>query len=275
MKFQEYFHGKCCVVTGAASGIGFALTEELLRAGAVVFMADRNEKFLSSAVEQLKDYSKVIHPVIVDVTNQEQVQKLIEDAASIHGSIDFLFNNAGIGASGPIEEATLEYWRRIVDINMWGVIYGIHAALPIMRRQHSGHIITTSSIAGLMPFPYQSLYCTTKYAVAGLSESLRHELRDENIRFSVVCPGEVATRIWGTPIIGESRDVKPPENAISAEEAANTILEGIVKNVGIITLPERSYKLWRDYWSSPESYEDFMQEMAKQRREAKPWSALD
>lgn len=274
MEFREHFQGKCCVVTGAASGIGFAVSEALLKAGAVVFMADYNEKLLSSAVEQLSMYGDAIHQVLVDVTIQEQVQKLVEDAASIQGSIDYLFNNAGIGGTGPIEGATLEQWRRIVDVNLWSVIYGTHAALPIMRRQHSGHIITTSSIAGLMPFPFQALYCTTKYAVAGLSESLRHELKEENIRFSVVCPGEVATRIWGTPIIGESIDVKPPDSAIPAEEAAQTILEGIINNEGIIALPESSKLLWKQYWNSPETFDDFMQDMARERREKKPWAKV-
>lgn len=275
MQYNDHFKGKCCVVTGAASGIGLALTEELLKAGAVVFMADFNEKLLSEASDKLKTYGKSIHTVTVDVTNQEQVQKLIESAASTHGGIDFLFNNAGIGATGLIEDVTMEQWRRIIDVNLWGVIYGIMAALPIMRKQHSGHIITTSSIAGLMPFPLQALYCTTKYAVVGMSESLRHELKSEDIRFSVVCPGEVATRIWGTPIIGEAREVKPPENSITAEEAATTILKGIVDNTGIITLPERSRILWRQYWNSPESFEDFMQDMANQRKESKPWKALN
>jgi NADP-dependent 3-hydroxy acid dehydrogenase YdfG len=273
MNFKDHFDGKCCVVTGAASGIGYAVAEELLKAGAVVYMADRNEKMLASSAETLGEFGKAI-PVTVDVTSEDQVKKLIEDAAAEQGSLDFLFNNAGIGTNNPIEDATMEHWRRVIDVNLWSVIYGIHAALPIMRLQKSGHIITTSSIAGLMPFPYQSLYCTTKFAVAGLSESLRHELRDEDIRFSVVCPGEVATRIWGTPIMGEAVEVEPPKNSISAEEAAITILEGIMENKGFIVLPEASNQLWRSYWSDPIAYDDFMLEMSRQRREAKIWDTV-
>jgi len=152
MHFEEHFLGKGCVVTGAASGIGFAVSEALLQAGATVFMADRNADWLASAVEKLSAHSERARPVTVDVTNFEQVQRLIDDAASIHGSIDFLFNNAGIGGTMPIADVTLEYWHRMIDLNLWGVIHGIHAALPLMRRQGSGHIVNTSSIAGLIPF---------------------------------------------------------------------------------------------------------------------------
>jgi len=188
MQVQEYFCDKGCVVTGAASGIGFAVSEALLQAGAVVFMADRDTKMLTSSAEQLGTYAGRVHSMTIDVTSQEQVQQMVEEAVARHGRLDFLFNNAGIGGTMPIGDATLEHWRRIIDLNLWGVIYGIHASLPIMRRQGSGHIINTASAAGLIPFPYQALYCTTKYAVAGLSESLRFELGDEGIHFSVVCP---------------------------------------------------------------------------------------
>ena len=103
MQVEEYFRGKGCVVTGAASGIGFALTEALLQAGAVVFMADRDAQTLAAAVEQLSAYAGRVHSMSVDVTNQEQVQHMVEDAAARHGRLDVLFNNAGIGGTAPIE----------------------------------------------------------------------------------------------------------------------------------------------------------------------------
>jgi NAD(P)-dependent dehydrogenase (short-subunit alcohol dehydrogenase family) len=270
MKADEYFKGKGCVVTGAASGIGYAVSEELLKAGAVVFMADRDTKTLASAVGQLSAHEGRVHSMDVDVTKEEQVRKMVEDAASQQGRLDVLFNNAGIGGTMAIEQATMEHWRRIIDINLWGVIYGIHYTLPIMRRQGAGHIVTTSSIAGLMPLPFQALYCASKYAVTGLSESLRFELADEGIRFSVICPSEVVSRIWGTPILGERVEVKPPASALPAEDAAKTILAGVANNEGIIALPDSARQIWRDYWSSPEDTEGFMRDMARQRRAAIP-----
>jgi NAD(P)-dependent dehydrogenase (short-subunit alcohol dehydrogenase family) len=266
MQVEDYFRGKGCVVTGAASGIGFAVSEALLQVGAVVFLADRDTKTLESAVEQLGAHAGRVHSASVDVTNQKQVQQSVQDAASRHGRIDFLFNNAGIGGSMQIGDATLEHWRRLIDLNLWGVIYGIHAALPIMRRQGGGHIVNTASIAGLLPFPYQALYCATKYALVGLSESLRYELGDEGIHVSVVCPGNVVSRIFGTPIIGERKEVKAPDDAIPAEEAAQTILAGVANKEGIIALPELARHLWRQYWSSPEAAESLLWDMARQRR---------
>jgi len=268
MQVAEYFRGKGCVVTGAASGIGFAVTEALLQTGAVVFMADRDTQTLASAVEQLSTYAGRVHPMSVDVTNQEQVQHMAADAAARHGRLDVLFNNAGIGGTIQISEVTLEHWRRIIDINLWGVIYGIHAALPIMRRQGGGHIVNTASIAGLIPVPFQALYCATKYAVVGLSESLRFELEDEGIHVSVVCPANVASRIFGTPILGERTETKPPADAIPAAEAAKTILAGVANQEGIIALPESARSLWRQYWSDPEATESILKDMARQRRSA-------
>lgn len=266
MQIGEQFRGKGCVVTGGASGIGFAISEALLQAGAVVVLADRDTKTLASAVEQLGAYADRVHSANVDVTNREQVDTLIRDAASRHGRLDYLFNNAGVGCTMMIRDATLEHWHRLIDVNIWGVIHGIHAALPIMRRQGGGHIINTASIAGLIPFPFQALYCATKYAVVGMSESLRFELADEGIHLSVVCPSDVATRIYGTPIIGERREVKPPANAIPAEEAARLILAGVAKQEGIIVLPESARELWLQYQTSPEASEKFLRDMARQRR---------
>jgi NAD(P)-dependent dehydrogenase (short-subunit alcohol dehydrogenase family) len=274
MPVEEYFHNKSCVVTGAASGIGFALTEALLQADAVVLMADRDTKMLASAVEQLSSYVGRVHSMSVDVTDQKQVQHMVEDAVSHHGRLDILFNNAGIGGTLPFGDVTLEHWRRIIDLNLWGVIYGIHFALPIMRQQGGGHIVTTSSLAGLLPIPFQAIYCTTKYAVVGLSESLRFELQDEGIHFSVACPASVVSRIWGTPVIGERVEQKPPAEAIPAAEAAKTILAGVANQEGIIVLPESARSLWRQYCSDPEAAESILLDIARQRRssfQSKGW----
>ena len=268
MTDAQHFGGKVCVVTGAASGIGFAVSQALLGAGATVVLADRDADRLRSAVDRLSGHNGRVHSVPVDVTSQPQVQELVAGAASRHGSLDFLFNNAGVGGTLPIVEATLEHWRRIVDLNLWGVIYGVHAALPVMRRQGSGHIVNTASLAGLVPFPYQSLYCTTKYGVVGMSECLRYELAADGIKVSVVCPGNVVSRIFSTTIMGEVLDTKPPEDAIAAEDAARIILAGVANGQGIIAFPDKPRELWRLYASSPEKVEDYLKGLADQRRAA-------
>jgi NAD(P)-dependent dehydrogenase (short-subunit alcohol dehydrogenase family) len=183
---------------------------------------------------------------------------LIQDAASRHGRLDFLFNNAGIGYGGFIWGMTPETWGRIIDINLGGVIYGIDAALPIMREQGGGHIVNTASILGLLPGIYEAIYSTTKHAVVGLSEPLRFEQEDQGKRVSVVCPGAVATGIFpegGTP-----------PDAISSSEAAQIILAGVENNEGIIVLPEKMRQTWRDYWAPPEAFEGFFKEMISEKR---------
>ncbi|BBX18859.1 short-chain dehydrogenase [Mycolicibacterium duvalii] len=264
----NYFRGKVSVVTGAASGIGQAIAEALLDHGAIVVLTDFDADRLAAVAEGLGMHDGRVHAAVVDVTDQHQVQVTVEHAAEEHGSLDFLFNNAGVGATMPIGAATLEHWRRIVDLNLWGVIYGVHAAVPIMARQGSGHIVNTASLAGLVPFPYQSLYCTTKYGVVGLSESLRYELAADGIRVSVVCPGNVISRIFGTPVIGQPFEAEPPEDSIPAEEAARLILAGVAAGDGIIAFPEKPRDLWRLYASDPDRAERYLQEVARQRRAA-------
>jgi NAD(P)-dependent dehydrogenase (short-subunit alcohol dehydrogenase family) len=265
---SEHFDGRVCVVTGAASGIGFAVSAALLDAGAVVVLADRDADRLASAAGELAAHVGQVDSIPIDVTDAQQVQHVIDDTVSRRGSLDFLFNNAGVGGTLPIADATLQHWRRIVELNLWGVIHGVHAALPVMRRQGSGHIVNTASLAGLVPFPYQSLYCTTKYGVVGMSECLRYELAADNIRVSVVCPGNVVSRIFGTPILGEAVDATPPEDAIPAEEAARIILDGVAEGEGIIAFPDGPKQLWRQYWASPETVEGYLQALAGQRRSA-------
>jgi len=265
---SEHFDGKVCVVTGAASGIGRAVSAALLAAGAAVVLADRDTDRLAAAVAELPGHDGRVDSATVDVTDARQVQNLIDDTVARRGALDYLFNNAGVGGTLPIGDATLEHWRRIIDLNLWGVIHGVHAALPVMRRQGSGHIVNTASLAGLVPFPYQSLYCTTKYGVVGMSECLRHELAADNIRVSVVCPGNVVSRIFGTPIIGEAVEAEAPQDAIPAEEAARIILDGVAGAKGIIAFPDGPKQLWRQYWASPETVEGYLQSLASQRRAA-------
>jgi len=173
---------------------------------------------------------------------------------------------------GPVRQAfpVLGLWReRLIKDDRTGVIYGVHAAIPIMRKQGGGHIVNTASVAGVVPLPFQALYCTTKYAVVGMSESLRFELADENIHLSVVCPGDVATRIFEAGLQGEQLEGKPPDDAIPAPEAARTILEGVAKKEGIIVvLPEAMRQLWNQWRASPESCEELLLALARGRRSA-------
>ncbi len=259
----ETFRDKGCVVTGASSGIGFAVSEALLASGAEVFMADINEKGLASAAEKLAVYGGRVGKATVDVSKEDQVRGLIENAAAKHGRLDFVFNNAGVGWGGAFEDATMETWRRLLDINLWSVIYGVHYAVPIMKRQGAGHIVNTSSIGGLEPLPFESLYCTAKYAIMGLSQTLRFELADAGVRVTAVCPGPVATAIFG---IEEAQALKEIPGAVTPSEAALTILAGVARNDAIIVFPESTKAIWRKYRSAPGAMEIYFLDFARERR---------
>ncbi len=263
----DYYKEKICIVTGANSGIGYALSEELLKRGAVVYMAGRNPEKIQKATEKLSKYSHRIHEIIMDVTIQKQVQKAIEEVAEEAGRLDFLFNNAGVGGTLQYEKATLDDWKTIIDVNLWSVIYGVHAAVPIMLKQGSGHIINTSSVAGIVPMPFQALYSLTKFGVTGLTESLRYEYAEKGLHFSTVCPANIATPIFKKSIDGTVYDhIKIPDDAIPPKIAAELILNKLVEKQGIIFVPEELEQFWQGYVFK--KLEDHLLTMAHERRES-------
>lgn len=196
---MKTFRDKIAIITGAASGIGLGLASELSKRGAVVIVVDIDEERLDKAS---RDCIIGIHEKrVVDVIDFDSVKSLFAEIHEKYGRIDFLFNNAGIGGTLPFEDATLAHWNRIINLNVYGVINGVTAIYPLMKQQEFGHIINTSSISGLIPFPGQTLYNTTKFAITGLSLTLEKELRKNNINISIVCPGMVRTRIFINPLL--------------------------------------------------------------------------
>jgi short-subunit dehydrogenase len=165
---------------------------------------------------------------------------MVKRIVTRHGRLDYLFNNAGVGGTLDVRRATLVHWQRIVNLNLMGTVHGVHAAYPLMVEQRSGHIVNTASISGLVPWPGQTLYNTTKYAVVGLSHTLRTEAARYGVRVSVVCPGPVQSRIWNTPIVGNRTAGAAPSHAIPGEEAAAMIWRGVQANKAIITFPRQS-----------------------------------
>ncbi|HOT94506.1 MAG TPA: SDR family oxidoreductase [Methanoregulaceae archaeon] len=270
MKENDYYQEKTCIVTGGNSGIGYALCEELLRRGANVYMAGRDPSKVAAAARALGDHGERLRTLIVDVTKQDQVQRAIEGAAGEAGRLDLLFNNAGIGGTIQYEKATLEDWKTIIDTNVWSVIYGVHAAVPIMLRQGAGHIVNTSSIAGIVPPPMQALYSLTKFGVTGLTECLRYEYAEKGIRFSTICPANIATPIFKKSIDGTVHEqLGIPDDAYPVEKAVNEILDKVAAGAGIIVVPEKPWtSMWRKYWAGDPEIEEFLLKMAHDRRES-------
>ncbi len=187
------YDGAVAIVTGAASGIGRALSEELARRGASVILADL-EGEANEAVGGIPCASgRSASACTLDVTDFESVRRLVQRVAAEHGRLDFIFNNAGIAVGGELRDHTIEAWNRVIDVNLRGVIHGIQAAYPLMLRQGFGHIVNTASMQGLMPSPLTASYSTTKHALVGLSKALRVEAAGAGVRASVLCPGVVRT----------------------------------------------------------------------------------
>ncbi len=190
---MDIFRDKVAIVTGGASGIGHMLCQELCRLGALVVVADVDSRGAEEVASAILKAGGRARAAFLDVSRVESVRGLVDEILSEHGRLDYMFNNAGIAIVGELRDMSLEHWQRIIDVNLWGVIYGTTAAYSIMARQGSGHIINTASLAGLIGYPASTAYAATKSAVIGLSTSLRAEAAGLGVKVSVVCPGYVQT----------------------------------------------------------------------------------
>ena len=257
---------KVAIVTGGGSGIGAALCHQLVARGAHVVVADLDEPAAISVAKELdaRGTGKA-EPARLDVRDAAAVQALVDDAITRHGRLDAIFNNAGIGMGGDIRELSLAHWERTLDVNLRGVIHGVHAAYPRMSEQGFGHIVNTASMTGLIPTPGLTPYATTKWAVVGLSLSLRYEAAGKGVRVTVVCPGGVDTPILdkGTP---NDLPPVPSADATDAREAirkasggrlyapqdmARDILRGVARNDAIVVAPTSARLLWLGARISP------------------------
>lgn len=182
------------MVTGAASGIGRALAVALERAGAHLALVDVNEQELAVTRELVGQAARVtLHRV--DVSDESAMHRLADDVLAAHGHVELLVNNAGVAVVGTFEEQPTAEMRWLMGINFWGVVYGCKAFLPHLLRAEEGHIVNVSSIFGIVGTPMHSSYCASKFAVRGLSESLRAELASSAVGVTSVHPGGIATNI--------------------------------------------------------------------------------
>ena len=185
--------GKIVVITGASSGLGEATARHLSELGAVVVLGARRIDRIRALAQELAGSEGKAIAVQTDVTQSEQVKKLVEAAVEKYGRIDVMINNAGLMPHSPLERLKIADWDRMIDVNIKGVLYGIAAALPYMQQQKSGHFINVSSVAGHKVRPGSAVYAATKHAVLALSEGLRQEVKPYNIRTTVISPGAIAT----------------------------------------------------------------------------------
>lgn len=193
---MKELNGKVAVVTGAASGIGFAMTERFVAEGMQVVMADVEEEVLAESASQLEAAGADVLGVLCDVSDPEAVQDLASQTLSAYGGVHVVCNNAGVGPGGLMLETTAEEWEWIVGVNVMGVAHGVITFGPILAEAGEGHIVNTASEAGLVTNSALGMYCATKHAVVGLSESLWRELHPMGVGVSCLCPNLVNTRIF-------------------------------------------------------------------------------
>ncbi|MDA8050446.1 MAG: SDR family oxidoreductase [Rhodospirillales bacterium] len=223
----EGIKNKVVVITGASSGLGEATARHLARHSAKLVLGARRLDRLRALAAELSLGNDAA--VETDVSQCDQVKRLVDQAVRSHGRIDVMINNAGLMPQAPLERLRIDEWDRMIDVNIKGVLYGIAAALPYMQQQKSGHFINVSSVAGHKIGPGLAVYAATKHAVRALSEGLRQEVKPYNIRTTVISPGAVATelpRSTTEPDTAE-RVRKAYEIAIPADSFARAVVFAI------------------------------------------------
>ena len=187
--------GKVALVTGASSGIGEATALALARTGARVAIAARRRDRLDGVAVRIADLRAESLVLEADVARPEEAESIVSRTVERWGQLDILVNNAGLMLLSPIDRARVEDWRRMLDLNVLGLMVTTRAALPQMRRQKDGHVVNISSTAGRVANPDASVYAATKFGVGAFSEALRREVYKDNIRVTVIEPGAVATEL--------------------------------------------------------------------------------
>lgn len=183
------------VVTGAGSGLGKAFAKELARRGAIVVASDLRLQSARSTADEIAAQGGEAHALACDVTKANDVQRLAEESATLVGDVDLVINNAGIGAGGDVGVTTLADWHKVIDVNLWGVIYGCHAFVPAMRARGAGHVVNVASMAAIASAPGMAPYNVTKAGVVALSETLAAEVRKDGVGVTVLCPSFFPTNI--------------------------------------------------------------------------------
>jgi len=207
---QSSFVGRLVLVTGAGSGIGRSTALAFAAAGADVISADIDETGASATAHRARELGVSASAYAVDVADGAAVRKLADDVRIEHGVPDIVMANAGIGMAGGFLDTDEDDWRRVLDVNLWGVIHTLRAFAPLLvDRGQGGHLVVTASMAAYCPWPSFSAYATTKAAVLSLSQSLRTELAPHDIGVSAICPGMIATNIINnTRFVGQDADTE-------------------------------------------------------------------
>jgi NAD(P)-dependent dehydrogenase (short-subunit alcohol dehydrogenase family) len=256
---MENLEGKVAFITGGASGIGLGIAKACVNAGMKVVISDIRQDHLDEAVELFQQVGrqKSVHAIRLDVTDRDALAQAANETERVFGNIHLLVNNAGVGILGPVKQAKFGDWDWGLGVLLGGVVNGIQIFLPrLLKHGEGGHIVNTSSMAGVLPLPGSSIYCTAKGAVVALSEALRGELAADNIGVSAFCPGPVSTNIReagrtrpekyrkdsGYAQLEKQLQQRPNSpNWMSIEECGERVLRGI-RNNDLYIFTHREFK---------------------------------
>jgi len=225
---NKTFSGKVALVTGGTSGIGKTTAIEFARAGAKVVLTGRREKEGAQVVAEIKKLGGEAAFVRADVAKDADVKRMVDFTVDKFGRLDIAFNNAGVEWKGSLDQATEAEYRRIFDINVWGVLNSMRHEIPVMLKNGGGAIVNTSSVAGHVGLGQVSVYNASKHAVEGLTKSVALEFAKQNIRINAIAPGVIATEMWDRFAGDELRDqvasIIPVARIGASEEIAAAVL---------------------------------------------------
>jgi NAD(P)-dependent dehydrogenase (short-subunit alcohol dehydrogenase family) len=255
------YRDKVAVVTGGASGIGYAVASRAAAEGMSVVLADVDTERLGQAAASLRDRGRgaSVHPMWVDVADRESVQELAERVRAEVGDVWLLVNNAGVYLSAPFVDMPFAQWEFVVGVNLWGVVHCLQAFLPGMVARDSGYVVSTSSIDGLVTVRNATSYVAAKHAVTALSETLFRELEEAGsaVGVSVLCPAAVDTDIlnsvrhWpdrlGPAPVMTPRDYPPLDDVMRPDQVADILFAGLAeRRFWILTHPEQGASAIRE-----------------------------
>ena len=262
---------RVALVTGGASGLGRALCEQLAADGAFVVVTDINVAGAEQVATTIRQRGGRAEAVALDISREAEVEQVVGDVVATHGRLDYLFNNAAVAIVGELRDGNVADFRRVVDVNLFGVVHGTMAAYRVMLRQGFGHIVNISSMTGLMPTPILTAYSTTKWAIVGFSTAVRAEAAELGVKVSVACPGLVRTNMGEHNIYWNVRKEDhlaqlPLRWAMEPGQVARGILRGAARNQGIIVFPFSVRAAWWLHRVCPQVFAPLMGGIVKRFR---------